>query len=105
MQLVIKNGFVVASHSDTQDIAGKYPECEVIFYCGEFTLTTDGTLTPDPRTEDERLDTYKSQRRLAFPSINDQLDMQYWDSVNGTTIWRDMIEDVKNRFPKTPKDE
>ena len=28
---------------------------------------------------------YKSDRAAAYPSIGDQLDMQYWDKKNGTT--------------------
>ena len=45
-------------------------------------------------------DSYKSKRRDAFPSIVDQLDMQYWDSVNGTTTWKDAIAKVKSDNPK-----
>ena len=29
-----------------------------------------------------------------------QLDMQYWDSVNGTTTWKDHIAAVKDKYPK-----
>ena len=45
-------------------------------------------------------DSYKSKRRDAFPSIVDQLDMQYWDAVNGTTTWKDAIAKVKSDNPK-----
>ena len=41
---------------------------------------------------------YKIDR--VYPSIQEQLDMQYWDSVNGTTIWKDAIEAVKTENPK-----
>jgi len=44
--------------------------------------------------------TYRDKRIQALPSIGDQLDMQYWDSVNGTTIWKDMITKLKNDIPK-----
>lgn len=40
------------------------------------------------------------QRSVAYPSIQDQLDMQYWDSVNGTTTWADAIAAVKAQYPK-----
>lgn len=43
---------------------------------------------------------YKAQRATAYPSIQEQLDMQYWDSVNGTTTWADAIAAVKQEFPK-----
>lgn len=39
-------------------------------------------------------------RKLAYGSIADQLDMQYWDSVNGTTTWADHIAQVKSDNPK-----
>ena len=36
----------------------------------------------------------------AYASIGDQLDMQYWDSVNDTTTWKDHVASVKTQFPK-----
>ena len=36
----------------------------------------------------------------AYASIGDQLDMQYWDQVNGTTTWKDAIAAVKVAHPK-----
>jgi len=43
---------------------------------------------------------YKIERETAYPSISEQLDMQYWDAVNGTTTWRDAIAKVKADHPK-----
>ena len=43
---------------------------------------------------------YKSDRQEAFASIGDQLDMQYWDLVNGTTTWKDHVAKVKADNPK-----
>ena len=40
------------------------------------------------------------QRDRVYPSIGEQLDMQYWDSVNGTTTWKDAIAQVKADNPK-----
>ena len=45
-------------------------------------------------------DQYKIYRAFAYLSIEEQLDMQYWDSVNGTTTWADAIAKVKADFPK-----
>ena len=42
---------------------------------------------------------YKSDR-AAYASIGDQLDMQYWDAVNGTTTWKDHVAKVKADNPK-----
>ena len=43
---------------------------------------------------------YQRDRAVAYASIQDQLDMQYWDNVNGTTTWKDHIAKVKSDNPK-----
>ena len=45
-------------------------------------------------------DSYKSKRRAAYPSYEEQLDMQYWDKKNVTTTWVDAITKVKTDNPK-----
>jgi hypothetical protein len=45
-------------------------------------------------------DTYKYQRMAEYPSIQEQMDMQYWDAINGTTTWQDAINAVKTKYPK-----
>jgi hypothetical protein len=44
---------------------------------------------------------YAELRVAEYPSREDQLDMMYWDKVNGTTIWEDTIREIKDRHPKT----
>jgi len=39
-------------------------------------------------------------RVLAYGSTGSQLDMQYWDGVNGTNTWADHIAQVKSDNPK-----
>ena len=39
-------------------------------------------------------------RQNAYATSTGQLDMQYWDSVNGTTTWKDHIAKVKSDNPK-----
>ena len=43
---------------------------------------------------------YARNRARAYARAGDQLDMQYWDSVNDTTTWKDHIASVKGQFPK-----
>ena len=43
---------------------------------------------------------YQRDRTKEYPSIQEQLDMQYWDNVNGTTNWEDAIAKVKSDNPK-----
>ena len=44
---------------------------------------------------------YQRDRATAYPTIQEQLDMQYWDKVNGTTNWEDAIAKVKSANPKS----
>lgn len=44
---------------------------------------------------------YAELRAADYPSREAQLDMMYWDKVNGTTTWQDTIQEIKNRHPKT----
>ncbi len=43
---------------------------------------------------------YQRDRASAYPSIQDQLDMQYHDAVDGTTTWKDAVAAVKSAHPK-----
>ena len=45
-------------------------------------------------------DAKQYQRDRVYPSIEDQLDMQYKDLLNGTTTWKDAIAKVKTDNPK-----
>lgn len=43
---------------------------------------------------------YALLREAAYPSLEEQLGMQYDDSINGTTTWLDMQESIKAKYPK-----
>ena len=43
---------------------------------------------------------YQRDRATAYLTIQEQLDMQYWDNVNGTTNWQTAIAKVKADNPK-----
>ena len=68
---------------------------------------TDGT-TPIPVADIEakmvevqaEYDAKQYQRDRVYPSIGDQLDMQYKDLLNGTTTWKDAVAKVKSDNPK-----
>lgn len=54
---------------------------------------------------DTIVDAYKAGRfdyldKRVYPSVGDQLDMIYWDNINGTTEWRDAITAIKDANPK-----
>ena len=50
--------------------------------------------------EIETRDAHIKPRHNAYPSIQDQLDMQYHDLINDTTTWKDAIKSVKVKYPK-----
>lgn len=43
---------------------------------------------------------YNRRRVKEYGSIQDQLDMLYWDKKHGTNKWMEHIDDVKQRYPK-----
>jgi len=43
---------------------------------------------------------YQRDRAKDYPSLADQLDMQYWDKINGTNKWQEVINAVKAKYPK-----
>ena len=74
------------------------------------TIVWENGTTPIPKADIEAkmvelqaeydANQYQRDRVTAYPTIQDQLDMQYWDNVNGTTTWEDAIAKVKADNPK-----
>ena len=58
----------------------------------------NGFIAQEPEISPEQ--TYDLLRKNEYASIGDQLDMQYWDSINDTPTWKDHIASVKDQFPK-----
>jgi len=75
------------------------------------TITWENGTTPIPKADIEAkmvevqaeydANQYQRDRATAYPTIQEQLDMQYWDKVNGTTNWEDAIAKVKSDNPKS----
>ena len=86
------------------------------WYVGNGNLTDESKIPTKEQvlTEVERIkkeEVYKRQRSgkevdgvvttdTIYLPIEEQLDMQYWDAVNGTTTWKDHIAAVKAKYPK-----
>lgn len=43
---------------------------------------------------------YIEKRRQEYPPVPEQLDMIYWDKVNGTNLWQQKIAEIKAKYPK-----
>lgn len=48
---------------------------------------------------EERQNAVRATRRSAYGDIGNQLDMQYHDSVDGTSTWKDHVAKVKTDNP------
>ena len=48
---------------------------------------------------EERQNAVRATRKSAYGDLGSQLDMQYWDNVNGTTTWKDHVAAVKTANP------
>ena len=72
------------------------------------TIEYHNGTTPIPKADIEAkmvevqadYDAKQYQRDRVYPSIGDQLDMQYKDLLNGTTTWKDAVAKVKSDNPK-----
>ena len=76
---------------DGLELLDSVPEGFDFTYCQEWGLTIDDDVVDRVITD---------LRDKAYPSWKDQLDMQYHDKKNGTTIWEDMVQAVKEKYPK-----
>jgi hypothetical protein len=48
----------------------------------------------------EEYDLLSYKRDREYPPIGEQLDQLYWDKKNGTSIWEEGIDLIKNKYPK-----
>ncbi len=90
--------------SKLEAIQSLHPTAQFVLKGGELTWQSEDITEPtdaEITAEQERLQAeydakqYARDRAVAYASIQDQLDMQYWDNVNSTTTWKDHIAKVK----------
>ena len=73
---------------------------QITWHDGNPTNITNQQIT-DKQSEIEIRDAHIDPRVKAYPSIEDQLDMQFHDQVNDTTTWKDRIQAIKDANPKS----
>ena len=83
-------------HSPT----GTMTDFENIDWIGDAPSKSDFQAQYDAEEQAYNNSQYQRDRATSYPSIQDQLDMQYHDAVNGTTTWKDAIAKVKTDNPK-----
>jgi hypothetical protein len=86
-----ENGFPEGGYSTFTDETGNQ-----VVVCNGYTREQFDQIVADYNAAHS----YAQNRAAAYPSLQEQLDMQYWDSVNGTTTWADAIAAVKAANPK-----
>ena len=90
---IIENNIVTNILESDADFASSIGAIEVIDEVKIGDTLIDGQLIIDEKT-------YIDLRQEAYPLIQEQLDMQYWDKINGTTVWEDTIAEIKAKYPK-----
>ncbi len=93
----IENDDVVVRVSDTP-IAG-WKEC-TLDEQGQMILDAEAMDVQARKNERVLLTQYAQDRAAAYPSLEEQADMAYWDRLNGTTTLDDAIRAVKVMYPK-----
>ena len=73
--------------------------CEITWHNGTTPIPVDDIEAKMIEVQAD-YDAKQYQRDRVYPSIGDQLDMQYKDLLNGTTTWKDAVAKVKSDNPK-----
>ena len=86
-----------------------HPNADFSIYCGEIIWREKNIKCPtkeELEAEQKKLLTdydskaYARARSDAYETISEQLDMIYWDKVNGTNKWQEAVAKVKADNPK-----
>ena len=107
MFLAIRNGFVVERSDNVASLLKLDKTVHEVIEWNQplppMNLET-GQQPGDPRNAAQKAqdakERYKRHRLREYPSIRRQLDMMYWDAVNGATTWVDEITRIKDKYPK-----
>jgi hypothetical protein len=75
--------------------------CEIEWHNGTTPISKEQILAKVAELQTEyEANQYQRDRAVDYPSLADQLDMQYWDKINGTNKWQQAINAVKQKYPK-----
>ena len=86
------------AHADEEAIKSLYPKVIDVDANGKAWISSGVEQIVD--ADAVALKKVQLTRAAAYPSWQEQNDMQYWDAVNGTTTWKDAIAKVKSDNPK-----
>ena len=86
------------AHANEEAIKSLYPDVLVVEADGKAYISSGVEKTVDANAI--AVKKVQLATAAAYPSLQEQMDMQYWDSINGTTTWKDAIAKVKADNPK-----
>lgn len=85
------------------DFATKIDESKIDWYISDLKEQLENELKLRNSSFSQILNnklSYQIQRKNEYPAIEQQLDMLYWDLINGTNNWLDNITEIKRKYPK-----
>ena len=94
--MVDKNKAVMALYSNAVEVLVDNQNNVTAYDADGNQITLDNALI-DAWVDPEA---YKYARESEYESVKKQLDMMYWDRVNGTSTWKEHIDAVKAAHPK-----
>ena len=76
------------------------PMSEIFYVEDSPILPTEAEIQTKLATLIAAWDAQQYSRDRQYPTWQEQMDMQFWDSKNGTTTWKDAVAKVKSDNPK-----
>tara|TARA_B100000941_G_C28295496_1_gene443769 strand:+ start:402 stop:671 length:270 start_codon:yes stop_codon:yes gene_type:complete len=86
------------AHANEEAIKSLYPDVLVVEADGKAYVSSGVEKTVDAAAV--ALKKVQLARKAAYPAIEDQLDMLFWDSMTGRSDWKEMIAEIKSKYPK-----
>ena len=93
---IIQNESSISIQKDNMSIPRSIGNRHYRQFIEDVALGNDTVEGPDVRSPG-----YAELREATYPSLKEQLDMQYWDGMNDTSTWVDAIQAVKDQYPTT----
>lgn len=95
-----KNSPIINIWADTPINQERVQKWGFEIYTGETETGHNGLLYVKGQAPVEPQKSYIEKRQEAYPKIEDQLDMIYWDKINNTNLWQSKIAEIKEKYPK-----
>ena len=99
--MILLTQAILAIKSDAQVSINAEDINEITWHDDNPTNITNEQILAKQTELQAEYDAKQYQRDRVYPSIGDQLDMQYKDLLNGTTTWKDAVAKVKSDNPKS----